>query len=73
MLIDCDRCEVRGLACEDCVVTALLGSPPDGAVLDADEQQAIGVLARSGLVPPLRLVLCDDQDRVEPEGRCRSA
>jgi hypothetical protein len=69
MLIDCDRCEVRGLACEDCVVTVLLGSPPDGVVLDQDEQQAIGVLARSGLVPPLRLLVRDDRDRTAPEHR----
>jgi hypothetical protein len=56
VLIDCDSCEVRGLACGDCVVTVLLGAPPDGVVLDDDERRAIGVLAGSGLVPPLRLV-----------------
>jgi hypothetical protein len=27
MVIDCDRCEVRGLACGDCVVGVLLGMP----------------------------------------------
>jgi hypothetical protein len=58
MLIDCDSCEVRGLACGDCVVTALLGAPA-GVELDAEERQAIDVLAGSGLVPPLRLVLPD--------------
>ena len=26
-VIDCDRCEVRGLACGDCVVGVLLGVP----------------------------------------------
>jgi hypothetical protein len=57
VLIDCDRCEVRGLACGDCVVSVLLGAPPDGVELDADERVAIGVLSGSGLVPPLRLVL----------------
>ncbi len=57
MLIDCDRCEVRGLACGDCVVTALLGAPPDGVEIDADERTALGVLADAGLVPPLRLVV----------------
>jgi hypothetical protein len=25
MVIDCERCEVRGLACGDCVVGVLLG------------------------------------------------
>lgn len=56
MLIDCDRCAVRGLACDDCVVTVLLSRPPSGVQLDEDERVAIGVLADSGLVPPLRLV-----------------
>jgi hypothetical protein len=59
VLIDCDRCEVRGLACSDCVVSVLLGTPEDGAELDGAEQQAIGVLAEAGLVPPLRLVVDD--------------
>lgn len=56
MVIDCDSCEVRGLACDDCVVSVLLGAPPGGVELDADERDAIDVLAGSGLVPPLRLV-----------------
>jgi hypothetical protein len=55
MIIDCDSCEVRGLACGDCVVTALLGGPP--AELDEGERAAIEALAGSGLVPPLRLVI----------------
>jgi len=59
VLIDCDRCEARGLACSDCVVSVLLGTPEDGAELDGAEQQAIGVLAEAGLVPPLRLVVDD--------------
>ena len=38
MVIDCERCEVRGLACGDCVIGVLLGVPgvpaavPDEAV-----------------------------------------
>ncbi|SDQ33279.1 hypothetical protein [Quadrisphaera sp. DSM 44207] len=58
MLVDCDTCEVRGAACSDCVVTVLLGVPaPARAVrLDDGERAALGVLASSGLVPPLRLV-----------------
>ena len=56
MLIDCDSCAVRGLACGDCVVTVLLGASPAGVELDAAEQAAISVLADQGLVPPLRLV-----------------
>ena len=53
--IDCDTCVVRGLACHDCVVTVLLGPPPE-LTFDDDETQALGVLAASGLVPPLRMV-----------------
>jgi hypothetical protein len=56
VIIDCDSCEVRGLACGDCVVTVLLGVPPVGVELDAAEQAAISALADQGLVPPLRLV-----------------
>ncbi len=60
MLIDCDGCAVRDLACGDCVVTVLLGGPPGavGTVVDVDEgeQRALEVLADSGLVPRLRLV-----------------
>lgn len=55
MIIDCDSCEVRGLACGDCVVTALLGAPP--AEFDEGESAALEALADSGLVPPLRLVV----------------
>jgi hypothetical protein len=53
--IDCDSCLVRGLACHDCVVTVLLGPPPELS-FDDDEQRALEALAGSGLVPPLRMV-----------------
>lgn len=56
MVIDCDGCAVRGLACGDCVVTVLLGAPPDGVQLDDTERRALAALADGGLVPPLRLV-----------------
>lgn len=71
MIIDCDRCEVRGDACQDCVVAVFLGIPgvsdtrdervnlPSGAQavqLDAPECRALDVLAEQGLVPRLRLV-----------------
>ncbi|WP_298803896.1 hypothetical protein [uncultured Pseudokineococcus sp.] len=72
MIVDCDGCAARGPACSDCVVGVLLGVPrvregvapagrgPDapGPVgeLDDAERAALGVLASSGLVPPLRLV-----------------
>ena len=53
--IDCDTCVVRGLACHDCVVTVLLGPPPEMA-FDEEECRVLDVLADSGLVPPLRMV-----------------
>ncbi len=56
MLIDCDTCEVRGLACGDCVVTVLLGAPPEGVELDPVDRCALDALADGGLIPRLRLV-----------------
>lgn len=57
MLVDCETCSVRDVACDDCAVGVLLGMPTAGGTLDADERTAIGVLAASGLVPPLRLAV----------------
>ena len=62
--IDCDSCEVRGLHCHDCVVTVLLGPPPELTFGD-DEQRALDVLAAGGLVPPLRLVQPVDPPHME--------
>jgi hypothetical protein len=61
ILVDCDSCAVRGHGCADCVVTVLMGAPPDVQV-DPDEQRALQVLAASGLVPPLRMVAATDSD-----------
>ena len=81
MIIDCDRCAVRGDACRDCVVGVFLGVPsfgdasepdietPSGArvmQLDAPERRALDVLADKGLVPRLRLVAVEPR-RVSPE------
>jgi hypothetical protein len=62
--IDCDTCLVRGLACHDCVVTVLLGPPPELAFED-DERRALDVLAAGGLVPPLRMVTPTPAGEVE--------
>lgn len=57
VVVDCDRCLVRSpSACGDCVVTFLLGAPPAGIEIDADEMAALSVLSDAGLTPPLRLV-----------------
>ncbi len=66
LTVDCDRCSMRGIGCADCVVTVLLGGPPFGVALDADERQAIDVLAAAGLIPPLRMVEAVDERHVEP-------
>jgi hypothetical protein len=58
MIIDCDRCEMRDIACDDCVVTALLG-PSSGEELGDETAVALAHLADGGLVPPLRLQLPD--------------
>ena len=58
MLIDCDACVMRGPGCRDCVVSVVLGMPPEQTSLRIDDEElaALDVLAQSGLVPPLRLV-----------------
>lgn len=56
VVIDCDRCAVRGTGCHDCVVSVLLGAPQD--LLD-DERAALDVLADAGMAPRLRLVPID--------------
>ncbi len=59
MIVDCDRCEMRGDACGDCVITVLLGPPPGGVELDGTERRALENLAAAGLVPGLQLVQSD--------------
>jgi hypothetical protein len=55
MLIECDRCAMRDVACSDCVVTAVLSAPgPDGELVEA-EYRALRVLADARMIPPLRL------------------
>lgn len=84
MIIDCDSCEVRGVACGDCVIGVLLGAPtrqtrgaeaaevPSGAPIvqfDAPERRALDVLADQGLVPRLRLVAVRERRAsVSPDG-----
>ncbi len=54
VLVDCDTCAVRGPGCGDCVMTVVLGMPAPPVRMGVDQVAALGVLARSGLVPPLR-------------------
>ena len=57
---------MRDLACDDCVVTVLLGGPPGPVEVDDPEWRALAVLAESGLVPRLRLVPLGVPSRREP-------
>jgi hypothetical protein len=54
MLIECDRCEMRDIACPDCVVMALLGTGGP-AEIGEDERRALRILADARMVAPLRL------------------
>jgi hypothetical protein len=70
MLIDCERCVMRDVACADCVVTALLRLPGQHsqagqagqagqfgrpAEIGEAERRALRVLADAKLVSPLRM------------------
>jgi hypothetical protein len=67
MLIDCERCVMRDIACADCVVTALLRLPGRHgqmgeagqlgrpAEIGEAERRALRVLADAKLVSPLRM------------------
>jgi hypothetical protein len=56
MRIDCDECRMQHTsACDDCVVTFIVGREPgDALVIDADEERAVRLLAAAGLLPALR-------------------
>jgi hypothetical protein len=55
MLIECDLCVMRDIACSDCVVTVLLSAPEQGGGLGEAERRALKVLADARMIPPLRL------------------
>jgi hypothetical protein len=61
LIVDCDTCAVRDVACDDCVISVLLGGPPGSmpvhvpVAIDGVEARALDALADGGLVPPLRL------------------
>lgn len=55
LVISCDECAMQhSQHCEDCVVTFLCREPAGAVVIDADEERAVRMLARAGLVPRLR-------------------
>jgi hypothetical protein len=55
VIIDCDKCAIRGVGCSDCVVSVLLNAPGTVELTDP-ELKAINALGDAGLVPRLRLV-----------------
>ncbi len=59
LVISCDTCNARfSSACSDCVVTFFCGEGAErgeGAlILDFEQERAVRLLAREGLVPHLR-------------------
>ncbi len=66
MIVDCDTCAVRGHACADCVMTVLLGAPPE-VEFDAAERRALDVFADAGMMPRLRLVPGRSDDTAPPD------
>jgi hypothetical protein len=54
MIIDCDSCTMRDLACGDCIVSFVLDRPAGALVLDLEEARAVQNLQAAGLTPPDR-------------------
>ena len=48
--IDCETCPVRGLQCDDCMVTAFLAIESGELPLDAVERRAVSVFAAAELI-----------------------
>jgi hypothetical protein len=66
MIINCDSCIMRNIACNDCVVSVLLNIKPlpgKNAEFSDQDEVAINHLATAGLVPPLRY----QRDRVSDQ------
>lgn len=51
MIIDCESCIMRDIACQDCVVTSLLAPRED---VSEKTVEAIGLLSSRGILPPNR-------------------
>lgn len=55
LVISCDTCTMRHTdACEDCLVTALVDAPEGAVVFDLEEERAVRLLVRKGMVPTIR-------------------
>ena len=56
MIIDCDSCSLRDLACKDCVVSFFLNKSEDCVDLSNQTADALVLLSSRGIVPPLRFL-----------------
>ena len=56
MIIDCDSCSLRDLACKDCVVSFFLNKAEDSLDLSNQTTDALELLSSRGIVPPLRFL-----------------
>jgi hypothetical protein len=57
MIIDCDQCALQDTAaCRECVVGSLLHHLAGPIEVDADQAEALEILAEHDLVPELRLI-----------------
>ena len=58
MIIDCESCVMRDIACRDCVVSVLIEAPSSsadkGSEIGIEESRVIDLLASRGMIPPLR-------------------
>lgn len=58
MIIDCESCVMRDIACRDCVVSVLIEAPIStierGSEIGPEESRVIDLLASRGMIPPLR-------------------
>lgn len=74
MVVECRTCPVRGMRCEDCVMTAMAGFPPlelasPDLALDAAERRAVDVLVAAGLLDRAQVGAL--RTRREPFGEAR--
>ena len=56
MIIDCENCVMKDIACKDCVVSVFIEAPraSSGSEIGAEESRVIDLLASRGMIPPLR-------------------
>jgi hypothetical protein len=66
VIIDCDKCVIRGIGCKDCVISVLLDAP-EHIEFAEPELRAFDTLADAGLVPRLRLIPINPRPESAPK------